>query len=45
MDMKNNVLRDLLLTNQLLDKLLYSKISDLLNHYQELQKSYHLIKA
>lgn len=45
MDAKNVVLRDVLLSNKVLDKLLESKINDLLGNYQELQNSYHLIKT
>jgi hypothetical protein len=45
MDAKNVMLRDVLMTNQVLDKLLEGKISDLLTHYQDLQNSYHLIKT
>lgn len=45
LDAKNIVLRDVLLTHKLFDKLLEGKISDLLNQYQGLQNCYHLIKT
>lgn len=45
MDAKNVVLRDVLMTNKVLDKVLEFKINDLLHHYQGLQNSYHLIKT
>ena len=44
MDAKNIVLRDVLMTNKVLDNLLEGKINDLLTHYQHLQNCYHIIK-
>jgi hypothetical protein len=45
LDAKNTVLREVLLTNKALDKLLERKISELLIHYHDLQTSYHMIKT
>lgn len=45
MDAKNIVLREVLMTNKVLDNILKFKINNLLNYYQGLQSSYHLIKT
>lgn len=45
MDAKNVVLREVLMTNKVLDKVLEYKINNLLNNFQALQNCYHLIKT
>ena len=45
MDAKNVILRNVLMTNKMLNKLLDSQISDLLCRNNKLQNSYHLIKT
>lgn len=44
MDAKNVVLRDVLMANKLLGKLLEGKINELLARYEDFQKSYHIIR-
>ena len=44
MDAKNVVLRDVLMANKLLDKVLEGKINDLLARYEKVQNNYHIIR-